>query len=79
MERAVLDRFNTVPGPRSLDPEYVHDLCAAVSAAVSFGPSIVDLGERRAPQIPLALFGQARVATCCGVSLDSMLGPTHAL
>jgi len=74
IERTVLTRVASIAGTeRSDNPEYVHGLRAAVSAAIGLGLSAVENGERRAPPVPLAIFGQARLAARYGVDLDAVL------
>jgi hypothetical protein len=48
-------------------------LRAAVSAALDYGLAGLERGEQRAPQIPVALLAQARLAARNGVSLDTVL------
>ena len=72
LELAILERFYMFADTsREQGPDYTHGLRTAVSAGIAFGLSTVELGERRAPAIPIALFAQARQAARHGVGLDT--------
>jgi hypothetical protein len=74
IERAVLTRVNTLADPaEAIDPEYRNGLRAAVGAALEYGLAGVERGEERAPEIPVVLLSQARLAARNGVSLDTVL------
>jgi hypothetical protein len=55
------------------DPEYVVGLRAAVSAALDYGLTGIELGEEGAGPAPAALLAQARYAARSGVGLDTVL------
>ncbi len=74
IERAVATRvFAISEPPESADPDYISGLRAALSAAVEYAMEAVELGERRAPDVPASLLAQARVAARNGVALDTVL------
>ena len=74
IEQAVLTRVCAVPDPTEIiDPEYLEGLRAAVSTAIDYGLTAIELGEERSPPMPAALLAQARLAARSGVSLDTVL------
>lgn len=74
IERAALSRAYGVSDPReTADPEYLDGLRAAVSAAIEYGLTAIEEGERNPPAIPAVLLVQARVAARNGVGLDTVL------
>lgn len=75
IEQAVFARTTSVVGDAwSKDPEYLEGLRAAVSAAVEYGFSVIDLGEGEAPPpIPLEILAQARLAARNSVGLDTVV------
>lgn len=74
LEETALTRIYAVSEPnRSLDPEYVAGLRAAVSAALAYGIAVIETGEGRAPPPPLVLLSQARMAARRGIELEIVL------
>jgi hypothetical protein len=74
IEGVALARVYHVSDPASVkDPEYVVGLRAAVSAALDYGLTGIELGEERAGPAPAALLAQARYAARSGVGLDTVL------
>jgi hypothetical protein len=74
IELAIVARIAAAaPVDPSADPEYVHGLRAAIRAAIDYTLAVIERGERRAPPVPAALLGQARVAARSGVSLATVL------
>jgi hypothetical protein len=72
--QAVLARVYGVSDPAAVDdPEYVHGLRAAVSAALAYGIAGIDGRPEHPPPIPPQLLAQARFAARSGVSLDTVL------
>jgi PucR-like helix-turn-helix protein len=73
IEQAVLVRVQALSAPETTDPEYAEGLRAAVSAAISYALTAVELGEERSPPPPPVLLAQARMAARSGVGLDTVL------
>lgn len=74
IERAIATRVYAISEPPELaDPSYVEGLRASFRAAVEFALAVVELGERRAPEVPPVLLAQARMAARAGVGLDTVL------
>jgi hypothetical protein len=74
IEQAILARAYAVSDPALADdPAYVQGLRVAVSAALGYGFSAIERGERRSGPIPTALFAQARQAARNAVGLDTVL------
>lgn len=74
IEEAVLTRvFAISDATDTANPEYAEGLRAAVSAALDFGITVIELGEDRSPPVPAVLLTQARVAARNGVNLDTVL------
>jgi hypothetical protein len=74
IEEAVLNRVYAIADPGEVkDPTYVAGLKGALSAALDYGLEGLELGEEHAPQIPIAVLAQARMAARNGVSLDTVL------
>jgi hypothetical protein len=71
IEQAVLARTYAVSDPtESADSEYLQGFRSAISSAIDYGLTVVELGERRTPPIPVALIAQARLAARHGISLE---------
>jgi DNA-binding PucR family transcriptional regulator len=68
-----MTRVYAVSDTKDLDPTYAEGLRKAVAAAVEYGLSVIELGERRSPPPPPILLAQARVAASAGVNLDTVL------
>lgn len=73
IEHAVLTRVYAVSDSSAADPAYVDSLRAAVAASLDYSLEAVERGEHRAPQIPVALLSQARIAARNGISVDVVL------
>jgi hypothetical protein len=74
IEEALLTRTYAIADPKeAADPEYAQGLRAAVSAALDFGLAAVEHGEERAPQVPVLLLAQARLAARNNIPLDTVL------
>jgi hypothetical protein len=74
IEQAVLTRTYAVSDlTEAMDPEYADGLRAAVSAAVAYGLTAVELGTERPPPVPVILLAQARLAARNGIGLDTVL------
>jgi PucR-like helix-turn-helix protein/diguanylate cyclase with GGDEF domain len=73
IEQVVLTRVEGLAAPETADPEYVEGLRAAVSAAVVYALTAVELGDERAPPPPPILLSQARLAARSGIGLDTVL------
>jgi DNA-binding Lrp family transcriptional regulator len=74
IEEAALTRVYSVSDPpSSIDPGYVEGLRAAVSAALDYGLSAVELGVERLPPVPAPLLVQARLAARNAIGLDTVL------
>jgi PucR C-terminal helix-turn-helix domain/GGDEF-like domain len=74
IEEALLTRTYAIADPaEAADPEYEQGLRAAVSAALDYGLDAVECGEERAPEVPILLLAQARLAARNGIPLDTVL------
>jgi PucR-like helix-turn-helix protein/diguanylate cyclase with GGDEF domain len=74
IESSLLARiFAISEPPAGLDPEYLDGIRPAVRAAFDFALAVIELGERRAPPVPVVLLAQARLAARNGVGLDVVL------
>jgi hypothetical protein len=74
IEQATLARVYGVQEPgEAVEPEYLHGLREAVSAALEYAIAATEAGEDRSPPIPVALLAQARLAARNRISLDVVL------
>ncbi len=74
VEAAIATRVYAIADPREVrDPSYESDLQAAVRAAVEHRLEGLEMGERRAPEVPAVLLAQARLDARDGVELDTVL------
>jgi AcrR family transcriptional regulator len=74
LEAAVATRVYAISDPREVaDPTYLHSLNGALTTALDYALTAVELGERRAPGIPPALLAEARLAARAGVALETVL------
>ena len=74
IEAALATRIYAIAEPpEKIDPDYLQGLRSALSSALEFALEAVERGERRAPEVPLSLLAQARMAARNGVSLDTVL------
>lgn len=74
IEEAVGTRVASIADPGEVaDPAYAEGLRASVAVAVEYAIDSIEAGEGRAPPIPVALLGQARLAARDGVALGTVL------
>jgi hypothetical protein len=74
LEAAIATRAYAIADPAEVaDPAYPRGLDAALAAAVEYALDALELGERRAPQVPAAVLAQARMAARDRVPLDTVL------
>jgi hypothetical protein len=74
IESAIATRVYSISDPAEVShPEYVQGLRASLSAAIEYGLSSLELGERRSPPPPPLLAAQARAAARNGIGLDIVL------
>jgi hypothetical protein len=74
IEQAIMTRASSIADPDEIaEPEYLYGLRAAVAAAVDYGLTAVEYGEKRSPPVPTALLAQVRLAARNGVGLDTVL------
>ena len=74
LEAEALARVYGVSDPKDVsDPEYIHGLRTAVSAALEYGFAAVELDGHSVPSMPVSLRAQARLAARNAVSLDVVL------
>ena len=74
LEAAIVTRVYAISDPHQVaDPSYLHSLNGALTTALDYALVAIELGERRAPGIPPALLGEARLAARAGVALDTVL------
>jgi hypothetical protein len=71
--QAAMVRIYGIAEPSEVDPEYLHGLREAVSAALGYALASIELGEHRAPPVPAILLTQARLAARNGIGLDTVL------
>lgn len=55
------------------DPAYAEGLAAAIAAALEYGLAALEASAGRAPEVPIALIGQARLAARNRVGIDTVL------
>jgi hypothetical protein len=74
LEAAIATRTYAISDPREVtDPAYLHSLHSALTVALDYAFAVIELGERRAPDVPPALLAEARLAARAGVALDTVL------
>jgi hypothetical protein len=74
LQGAIATRVYAISDPRSVaDPAYLQDLNSALAAAIDHRLTVLEVGERRAPAVPLVLSAQARLDARDGISLDTVL------
>lgn len=74
LQAAVATRIYAIADPHSVaDPAYPEGLKAALDAAIDHRLAVLEVGERRAPDMPSALLVQARLDARDGVPLDTVL------
>ena len=74
LKQEIATRVYAISDPREVtDPAYVQGLNAALAAAVEYRLEVLEVGERRAPEVPAALLAQARLDARDRVPLDTVL------
>ncbi len=74
IEGAIFERVRVVSGASDfLDPEYAQGFRAAVSAAVDWGLSSIEVGQERVLPTPPPVLIQARLAARIGIGIDVVL------
>ena len=74
LEAAVATRVYAISDPHDVaDPKYLQGLNAALSAAIEYRLTVLEVGERRVPAVPPVLTAQARLDARDGVPLDTVL------
>ena len=74
LKQEIATRVYAISDPRDVtDPAYVQGLNAALAAAVEYRLEVLEVGERRAPEVPAALLAQARLDARDRVPLDTVL------
>lgn len=74
MEAAIANRVHAIADPRLVpDPIYPERLGDALTAALDYALTVMELGERRAPSLPPAALSEARLAARARVPLEIVL------
>src|SRR5215218_6284419 len=77
LETGLATLVDGVSGPRpGVDPaylEYLDSLKANRPAVLEYAVEVIELGERRAPEVPTPVLAAARLAARAGVPLDTVL------
>jgi hypothetical protein len=74
LEAAIATRAYAISDPREVtDPAYLQSLHGALTVSLDYAFAVIELGERRAPDVPPALLAEARLAARAGVALDTVL------
>jgi hypothetical protein len=77
IEASLATLVEGVSGPGDAeDPvylEYLDSLHGTRTAVLEYGVDVIELGERRAPDVPPAVLASARLAARAGVALDTVL------
>jgi hypothetical protein len=74
LEATITTRVYAISDPREVsDPAYLQGLNAALAAAIDYRLTVLEVGERSAPDVPVALLAQARLDARDGVPLDTVL------
>ena len=74
LEAAIATRVYAISDPSEVaDPAYLEGLNAALAAAIDHRLTVLEVGERRAPDVPPVLLAQARLDARDGVALDTVL------
>jgi len=74
LETTIATRVYAISDPSEVaDPTYLHSLRGALTAALDYGLTVIELGERRTPGVPPSLLAEARLAARAGVTLDTVL------
>jgi hypothetical protein len=71
---ATATRVYAISDPHDVfDPGYLQGLDAAIAAAIDYRLTVLEVGERHAPAVPLVLLAQARLDSRNDVPLDTVL------
>jgi hypothetical protein len=74
LESETANRVRAIADPREVsDPAYLQGFEAAVPAAVEYALAALESGERRVPEVPIALLAQARLAARDRVPIDVLM------
>ncbi|HEX7058324.1 MAG TPA: helix-turn-helix domain-containing protein [Solirubrobacterales bacterium] len=74
LEEGLADLIGAISDPRDLaDPNYLDSLPANRTAIVDYAVDVIEVGERRAPDVPPTVLASARWAARSGVALDTVL------
>jgi PucR-like helix-turn-helix protein/diguanylate cyclase with GGDEF domain len=74
LEAGLADLIGAISDPRDLaDPNYLDSLPANRTAIVEYVVDVIEVGERRAPDVPPTVLASARWAARSGVALDTVL------
>ncbi len=74
LEAAIATRAYAISDPREVpDPAYLQGFAAALPAALEYGLGALELGERRPPEVPVALRAHARLAARDGVAVETLM------
>jgi hypothetical protein len=74
IEQALVTRVYAIDPPATFGSgEYIDGLRITLTAALDYALAAMELGEQRAPTVPLDLLAQARLAARYGVGLDTVL------
>ena len=74
LEEGLADLIGTISDPSDLaDPNYLNSLPANRTAIIEYAADVIEVGERRAPDVPPTVLASARWAARSGVALDTLL------
>jgi hypothetical protein len=74
LEATIATRAYAISDPRQVpDPAYLQGFAAALPAALEYALAALELGERRLPEMPVALLAHARLAARDGVAVDTVM------
>lgn len=74
LEAGLADLIGAISDPRDLaDPNYLDSLPANRTAIIEYAIDVIEVGERRAPDVPPTVLASARWAARSGVALDTVL------
>jgi hypothetical protein len=74
LEASLAALVDSISDPRDLaDPAYLESLHVVRPAFLEYAVDVVELGVRRAPNVPPALFVGIRLAARSGVALDTLV------
>jgi hypothetical protein len=74
LEARLADLIGAISDPHDLaDPNYLNSLPANRTAIIEYAADVIEVGERRAPDVPPTVLASARWAARSGVALDTLL------